>query len=655
MTIAITAAIIIYVIYRVLKNRLLLKEKRYYENLMNLSSKDKKVLLKEIDARMNDIIDISNEGEEFPKSRFFLEKYHDGVPSWDFLDINSYNDLYILDLVQLDFYSFFRKDFLKGFYYDLEGNYNYALLLAYDLADEFDRNQELMLFSKRMKKLAAVYPKVGEKIKLLLLKRIIEYGNKPVKQSKKLLEDSFPSFKKNTYYQTSDKYNERQNDRYHDYYGYSYGNDYWKLGSQYRSVLDLSNEQVKLLNHIYIPSNNFFKIEFCAKEIIFLYLAVITQLDKNLKDEGLSRIQLFEEMGGEVATKEFRYHKDSYNYKNCIDNVLSNIYIKIFRLCENAVREHYDHKRKLTIDGYSKPKVQAIFKEKILSRVEPVIASMVQTIQTPDEATEQELNAQNKTRWKTTFEALTKTHTDQPTDFEAELVALSERNKKNTSAENIFFEAAKYIAPHHKTTALRLYIRYLSYGNTKNFKEKSLTQKVLKQIFKESEHQTEFEKIVEQFKKDRNLKTAFGAIEAIFTIKRKTIQLDRKRIEDVKSKHADTVDLLNEYLQDDVPIIEKVEKTPISAQTETSSDVSTFHSSLSLQPTHIALLQLFEANGFKLSTKKMDTFANSYGVPKNTMITAINDACAELLEGEALIEEEEDEFVIFDEYFEMLK
>ena len=82
------------------------------------------------------------------------------------------------------------------------------------------------------------------------------------------------------------------------------------------------------------------------------------------------------------------------------------LYRLLFRYSENALREHYGHKRKVTTDFNYKGEVKNLWDAKILSRLDAFIKLSLPKLQMPDELTELSLNAQNTGRWKFSFEKI---------------------------------------------------------------------------------------------------------------------------------------------------------------------------------------------------------------------------------------------------------
>lgn len=63
------------------------------------------------------------------------------------------------------------------------------------------------------------------------------------------------------------------------------------------------------------------------------------------------------------------------------------------------------------------------------------------------------------------------------------------------------------------------------------------------------------------------------------------------------------------------------------------------------------LVKRFIANSFAIHQDEVDKFAIDNGMFKNQLIDSINEACSEHLDGEPLIEEDNENYVIEESYF----
>lgn len=586
------------------------------------------------------IIDVTDQSYRI-NSNNNLKKYSSGVPYWSHHYVYSYSELNSASAEQKKFYNIFKINFLNGEYFDLEGNTNYAFILLFDLLNEYDSHKDISKLESQLKILGQCYSKTKS------------YGISFLIEKMEL--DGY----------SDDVSRLRAEDRYgYQNYNSNYDYDYWRLGSKYKSKLNLNDEEVNLLNKLWSPSNNFCSIEFCCLEVLKLYLAVIAELKAKYESEGTTIEKEFTFVADVIARKHFKYRNGSQNYKYSIESTTNTFYSNIFKYCENAVRESYGHKRKLNTDSYyTNEEVKSEFDSKIITKVIELLPTLISKITPPDEATEIELNSQTTSRWKIKFEELTTNFQSNSSAFIEDIIELGKVNKKNPSIENIFFEASKFIAKYDKVASLKLYVHYLYHDlKSATFDNKQLTKTIQKSLFKTNEQLHDFEQIVSELIKDKKLEKALNAVPKIYEVKRKKIQLDRTTIKEVQQQHTGTVELLNEYLRDEF----EDENNTIQSQEINSEEIkieiiqknekshhSAFLGELSLNPIHISILELFSKNNFSILQSEIEDFTKPKGIFKNQVIESINETCYEVLD-DVLIEEEDEYYTIIPEYFQKI-
>lgn len=656
MTAIIIIAIIIFILYAASSKKKPTQQNTTYSNPNNKQKSEKEIrdelvqsLIKNIKVTVttssstsnyNDdsIIDVTDQSYRI-KSNSNLKKYSSGVPYWAHHYVYSYSEINSASSEQKKFYAIFKNSFLNGEYFDLEGNTNYAFILLFDLLIEFDNHKDTSKLESQLKILGQCYPKTKSYGVSFLIQKMEANGD----------SDGVSRL--------------RAEDRY-SYQNYNTDYDYWKLGSKYKTKLKLNDEEVKLLNKLWYPSNNFCSVEYCCVEILKLYITVIEELKASYIAEGTTIDAQFLAVADVIARKHFKYKNGSQNYKYCIETTTNEFYSHIFKHCENAVREYYGHKRKINTDTYyTTAEAKTEFETKIISKVSGLLPVLMSKVSVPDEATEIELYSQNTNRWKIKFEELTTIYNEKPKEFIDSIVALGKLNKKNPSIENIFFEASKFIAKYDKESALSLYVHYLFHDlKSATFDNKQLTKTIQKSLFKTNEQLHDFEIIVSELIKDKDLEKALKNVSKVYEVKRKKIQLDTTSIKEVQQQHSGTVELLNEYLKDDFEdennsiksqeINNEEIKIEITQKSEETSH-SAFVSDLTFSPIHISTLQLFSKSNFSIPQSELEIFAKSKGIFKNQLIESINETCYDFLD-DVLIEEEDDYYTINTNYFQRI-
>lgn len=586
------------------------------------------------------IIDVSGEtykisqaNQSQTKGLADLTVYKADVPAWTHQYIYSFSAINGATKEQREFYRSFKNRFLRGENVDLEDNSNYAFVLLFDLLEAYESHRNSVKLENQLEMLGRFYPKT-KSYAVSFLARILE------------AEGDYDGAERITY--------EYRNN--YDYY------DYWSFGNKYKTKLNLKDEEVKLLNKISYPNNNFCNVEFCCLEIIKLYLSAVRELNSKYILEETTLDAEIAVVADLAARKEFRYRYNSQNYNYCIESISNDIYSNIFKHCENAVREFYGHKRKLSIVNTNLGG-KTEYETRIGEKVSEVIAELKPLIALPDEATDVELYAQNTSRWKIKFGELTANYKDDGQQFIDKILRLAKLNRKNPSVENIFYEASKFIAKSNKQASLTLYVYYLYYDlKSATFDNKKLAKTIQKSLFKTNEQLRDFEIIVGELIKDRNLEKALREVSKIYVVKRKKIQLNTDLINEVQQQHIGTVELLNEFLQDEYEdesntittrqINEDEIKIEITQKAETISD-SMFTSEIAFTPIHTATLEIFYKNSFTVSQSDLEIFAKSQKAFKNQLIDSLNETCYEFLD-DVLIEEEDDYFTISENYYQKL-
>jgi TerB-C domain len=577
----------------------------------------------------NSIIDVTGES-------FSISHTSSNVPYWGHQYVHSYSEIHSASNDQRRFYKTYKANFLNGIYMDIQGNTNYAFVLLFDLLNEYENHKDADFLEKQFKELGKQYPKTRPYGLGFLIQKLQSKGD------------------------TDEIARIRREENYNDG---SY-NDEWKLGAKYKTKLNLNNEEVALLDNLWNPSNNFFNIEFCGLEIIKFYLASIKRLDEKYQKESSSLSKELLKIAYIVAGEQSYYREESDNYKYLLGNVIIELHSNIFKLCENAVREHFGHKRKLNVDvPYTSVYVRNEYQDKLVVRLQKTLAIYTPTIAVPDRTAEIELNAQNPNRWKTRFDEITHNFDGDTKKFVSDVVILGTLNKRNPSIENIFYDASRFIADHDKGSSLKLYVYYLHYDlRSAKFENKQLAKTIQKKLFKTNEQIHDFQIIVSNLIKDKDLENALIGITKVYAVKRKKIQLDRDVIQQVHEKHSGTVELLNEYLKDEYEdeanvfkteeinadeIVMEITPRSVAEETPGSDD------GINFTEIQREVLDIFEKASLSVYQQDIEVFARSKGVFKNQLIESMNEACYETLD-DVLIEEDDEFYTINENYYQTI-
>lgn len=562
-------------------------------------------------------------------------KFPGGVPYWQHQYVYSASELQQASAAQKAFYVQFRAAFVKGTYYDLEGNSNYAFILLFDLVDSYTVGPNAQRLIDLLAKLGEVYAKTSRYIYSALHKRMSQLNDWDGLERIQELRRSY------------------------EFDGTEY--EYWRLGSEVRKRLGLNDDEVRLLNRLSEGGNSFLNIQYCCDQVVLLFLRTVKDLRLEFDTAGPTLAQRMHAQSDLIARKHYRYKANSENYRYGLQFITDHLYSLIFRRCENAVREHYGHKRKLNAVPHYSEHLNSSIQDAIFANADELISMNVSGIKVPDSATEIQLNATNTTRWKLAFEKIKDPSNSWTGDqFVEEVKVLGELNRNNPSVENIFFEASKFISKTDKKAALTLYIYYLHHDlKSAKFDNKKLTKTIQKSLFPTNEQLRDFESIVSDLVATKDLNKALAAIPAIYEVKRKRISLDRGAIQSARHKHSETVDLLNEYLQDEFEDEHTAIATEEIGRDEIRMEITAKFETTAPEPhlaavdltlVQIQLLDLFAKSSFAIPQSEVESFARENGAFRNQVIESINDACYEFLD-DVLIEEDDDLYIVNEEYY----
>ncbi|MBY0433138.1 MAG: hypothetical protein K2U26_03420, partial [Cyclobacteriaceae bacterium] len=111
------------------------------------------------------------------KSELGLVKSQVAVPFWRHFYIFSYSVIDNATIQQREFYRYFRGQFFKGTYIDLEGNDNYCFVLLFDILDEFRKDGDIEGLETLYKQFSIHYPVAERYLKDEIIKEHSRRGN----------------------------------------------------------------------------------------------------------------------------------------------------------------------------------------------------------------------------------------------------------------------------------------------------------------------------------------------------------------------------------------------------------------------------------------------------------------------------------------------
>lgn len=456
-----------------------------------------------------------------------------------------------------------------------------------------------------------------------------------------------------------------------------------RLGTKHSKKLGLTEQQVEWLDKFWPPQNVFIAIQGCCLATMRLYLQALPALETALQSVGTSLAQVVDQAqqealrGRRAAPNPYGYSWNDYDERYLQEQTDATIYSTIFRRCENVVREAYGNKRKLAAEFSGMDAALVAELEKQLGQpLDALLPGLVTSIQAPNEATELALNLQNVTRWKQQLDQLAGAlNPGTSAAFVAGVNQLGQRNARNPALENIYFEASKLLAKYDREHALRFYVQYVYHDlNSVTINSKPLAKTIQKSLFPQPDQLQRFEALVSQLVQDKDLAQALAQVPAVYARQRRKIELDLGAIREVQHQHAGTVELLNEYLQDEpepavapvpnpvvIPAVaeakpdEEIQLTvaaPVPA-VPTATTSGAFAAAWGLSATQQALLTRFGEQALTLPQAEVEAFARQHGALRNQLIDSINEQCYEQLD-DVLIEEDGDTYTIYASYYQQL-
>lgn len=95
------------------------------------------------------------------------------VPYWEHAYVYSAEYLQNANQYQKQFYNYFKEEFLKRHYLNIENNSNYAFVLMFDLADDYKKHKNYNLLESQLSALAENYPVTARYTSKTLLNSVI--------------------------------------------------------------------------------------------------------------------------------------------------------------------------------------------------------------------------------------------------------------------------------------------------------------------------------------------------------------------------------------------------------------------------------------------------------------------------------------------------
>ncbi len=312
------------------------------------------------------------------------------------------------------------------------------------------------------------------------------------------------------------------------------------LGRSFGQQLALSPAQVGWLNKVETTHTMFTQIEGCCLATIWVYLHIIERLDADFTEAGASMAKVvnnfvttyikaeakgYEVPGGFDSNSYRMAHEKKQFYKNrsyMAAVTEQQVYLTLFKIAENAAREAYGVATKVVrtfTSGYSEP-IKALFVKTFEAPATAFATAFQSSLPVPDLATEQALNAFDKTRWRPKLKAIQAAYTPENHQaYEAAMEALEQANLHNPQIEHLFFPAVKFMAPHHRPTAVKHHLKYTWYNAVNKQYELRRIATLLKKLLGGKKRQEAYDQIVTNLLQTRDMPAALQAVTDLYPAK----------------------------------------------------------------------------------------------------------------------------------------
>lgn len=437
---------------------------------------------------------------------------------------------------------------------------------------------------------------------------------------------------------------------YSDYY---YGQ---RFGSENQHRLGLSKQDTDLLDKVVIGDTVFTEIQQCCDETAKLLLRVIHRIEVLYNEKEDSFFQQMRRLE-KSANKNYAYY-EWYSPTRKVLNI-------ILKYCENTVRDHYRHKRKLSVD-YVETELYTMLQNFPIDAFKPILETEKKLIGAATRETLVALNSINRTRWKVDFQSIkSKIHEWPANKMIGEFTDLYDLNRSNPSLSKIYYETTKVLVDICKITALRAYLNYfyLTEQDPKT-KVKPLLKSQNKKLFTSQQQVAHFNEIIGFLSVSKDIKQALLKVPDIYKVQKKEIKLDYDTIEEINNNHSQTAEELGALLieEEDQVVLEQPKMT-LSEGVPSSEFVgldSVFDSDLEIgleydfSPVQLEFIQLLIENKSFLYFESAKYFMKEYGLLKSQLINGINEAFYQVQE-ENLLEETEHGYRVIEEFIDEAK
>ena len=453
---------------------------------------------------------------------------------------------------------------------------------------------------------------------------------------------------------------------------YVYNNFYGiDLAKKYKSKINFYKD-TELYLKFKFKTDKYTRNEFLLFEITKFYINAMQCLTKYYIDKKKSFNKIIFDLAKESILNKYKYIENEYHFKNLFQFELAQLFNIIFDFVKNIVIINLGLTPKKNNFQYIynlHNKTFKSFDDNIIGVLNKYLFDLKKNITTPNTDTILEFISFSESLFKNTLNTIISDYNNDVDEYLFRVHRFFNICKLVKNRYVIYFEAANFLSKpreihknkftqKEKEATISFYLHYIYY-NIK-YEIKKLPKYNLNLLFENEEHKKNFANFSKNFsqllihKKINLFKKLLNDIPNLFLIKRKKINIENSTIKHTENKHSETLNLLNNFLNDEEP---KIKINNIKKENVTGSEYINKKSvsyKINFSTVQLEILDLFCINEFKLTNIDLDNFTKKNKILKNQFIDSINEKAFEILD-DNLIEFDDNLFYLNENYYNKIK
>ncbi|MGH7204216.1 MAG: tellurite resistance TerB C-terminal domain-containing protein [Candidatus Levyibacteriota bacterium] len=408
--------------------------------------------------------------------------------------------------------------------------------------------------------------------------------------------------------------------------GYNNGQDFLYARDVVKRLKIIGDDKKAMLR-LWDRKTNFLAIIQCENMTTRMYLNLLHDLKKyQLQPDCSNKTKLFlEKVFGENIPSIFDTDFYSSNTQHFVNN--------LYKLCEDTMRKHYHHNRKLNREAYLDGTLTYVDSETI-NFIEKSLQSYLP--EKPTDLTKKQLSNLTPSAWKEELNEIRReiNSNGYRDKTEKNILDLLDTNEYNQQFAELCLEACKVLAGHNKVEALICYMQYKAHTMAKGQTAEKLPDVIKKVVFRDQpERFNEFSSLPINV----SLVELRTMIKSIFEVKRKKIIIDQKIVEQKREHDEQVVTEISKILSDD-------EQTLVTEKVSTLDDL--FSNSISATEVveyselHKKFLKQFITSNYILPRDQIEDFSKKHNMFSSTLIDEINEVFYSTYEDNLILESE---------------